>query len=139
MKITKIIILTMAIIASGTSYAQSIIKANGDTLVHISSSGVITNDSNQVIGEITSSGEIKNAQGQQIGSIVGNSIKNASGVDIGSVNENSELLNNSNTVVAKIRDGDIIRNINDEILIVLSEPTSINNCLLAYFYFFYNQ
>ncbi|MFL3663656.1 MAG: 5-fold beta-flower protein [Flavobacteriales bacterium] len=143
MKLTlKTTLTTVVIIFSGfSSFGQNIITSNGDTIANISNLGIITNDSNQIIGEITSSGEIKNAQGQQIGSIDGNDFKDNTNSLIATQNtisnEEIEVLNSSNNILIKVRFGHMVFNSDNSILFNASEPMS-DKYLIAYYLFFIN-
>ncbi|MDF1675271.1 MAG: hypothetical protein P1U44_06095 [Vicingaceae bacterium] len=143
MKLTlKTTLTIVVIIFSGfSSFGQNIVTSNGDTIANISNLGIITNDSNQIIGEITSSGEIKNAQGQQIGSIDGNDFKDNTNSLIATQNtisnEEIEVLNSSNNILIKVRFGHMVFNSDNSILFNASEPMS-DKYLIAYYLFFIN-
>ncbi len=143
MKLTlKTTLTIVVIIFSGfSSFGQNIITSNGDTIANISNLGIITNDSNQIIGEITSSGEIKNAQGQQIGYIDGNDFKDNTNSLIATQNiisnEEIEVLNSSNNILIKVRFGHMVFNSDNSILFNASEPMS-DKYLIAYYLFFIN-
>lgn len=143
MKLTlKTTLTIVTIIFSGfLSFGQNIVTSNGDTIAHISNIGIITNDSNQVIGEVTSSGEIKNAQGQQIALIDGNNFKDNTNSLIASLNNISdgeiEVLNSNNNILIKIRFGLMVFNSDNSLLFNASEAMS-DKYLIAYYLFFIN-
>lgn len=141
---TKIkgVILIVLVTCSSYVFSQDVVNSAGDTLVHISSTGVFSDLSDNTIGEVLSNGEVKNANGQLIGTIANNEIKNSAGTVIASLNSPSnnqiQIKNSSNVVVAVLHSTIAITDTNGAPLINASDP--INDLyLLAFYHFFFNN
>lgn len=139
MKTIKEVLLIVLVTCSSYVFAQDVVNSAGDTLVHISSTGVFSDLSDNTIGEVLSNGEVKNANGQLIGTIVNNEIKNSSGTLIATLNTISnnqiQIKNLSNEVVAILNSGISITDSSGMPLINASDPIS-DVYLLAFFHFF---
>lgn len=141
MKILSIILTSVVFFISLNSFSQNIVTPEGDTLVNISSEGLITDFDS----------------GEPVGQIISNQVLDASGTLLGSINDEGNILDASGTLLYKVNNGErndaIINNNEDETLssieggsmfyvsgvFTLNASDSIDQKWLAcYYYFFYN-
>lgn len=141
---TKIkgVILIVLVTCSTYVFAQDVVNSAGDTLVHISSTGVFSDLSDNTTGEVLSNGEVKNTNGQLIGTIANNEIKNSAGTVIATLNPVSnnqiQIKNSSNEVVAILNSGISITD-NSGIPLINSSDSINDLYLLAFYHFFFNN
>ncbi|KAB2859618.1 MAG: hypothetical protein F9K09_01485 [Flavobacteriales bacterium] len=134
---TKIkgVILIVLVTCSSYVFAQDVVTETGDTL-RISSTGVISDLSNNTIGEVLSNGDIKDANGVRIGSIEGNNFKDLNNMVLGSINTTTgEVFDVNETKIGEVINGVTIKDISGNIIGIAS--SYINEKWLAAYYFFY--
>lgn len=140
MKKTKqILLLSLFLICSINAFSQQIVVGEKDTVANISSSGIVTDATNNQIGEITSSGVIKNAQGETLGNIVGNEFIDVSGIVRGEkvvVGSETQIKMDGEVIMAIIQSGNKIIDYQTNQVLMNSVGAVSETQLIAYFLFF---
>lgn len=137
--IMKPLLIIMLLSLTTIVFSQQIVVGEKDTIANISSSGIVTDATNNQIGEITSLGVIKNAQGETLGNIVGNEFKDVSGVVRGEkvvVGNETQIKVGGEVVTATVQSGNkIIDSITSKVIMNSIGAVSETQ-LIAYFLFF---
>lgn len=129
-------LFALMILMSMTTYSQSIIDSNGDTIASIYSSGIITNGIDQPIGGFLENGEVHNERGDLIGTINGNEFVGPTGVVVGTIDTNNQVFDMNNSLIGSIENGITILDANNDVKGRASAAIDEKK-LAAYFFFFF--
>lgn len=137
--IMKPLLIIMLLSLTTTVFSQQIVVGEKDTIANISSSGIVTDATNNQIGEITSLGVIKNAQGETLGNIVGNEFKDVSGFVRGEkviTGSETQIKIGGEVIIAIVQSGNKILDYHTNQVLINSVGTVSETHLIAYFLFF---
>ena len=139
MKKTKqILFLSILLIFSTYSYAQSILDSSNDTIAIIDNN-LILNMEGDAIGEFLTNGEVKDKLTQNtIGYIEENYFRNTENILIGYLDEQNNVKDINGNHIGKIHNQTIVYDLND-MVIGKSSSGIASTKLAAYFFFFFSK